>query len=56
MLMRQRSSVKEGAFFTKEGYGEKDSKFCKAIRAIKLMCKFHINLAVLDEAAAIDGS
>ena len=47
---------KEGAFFPKEGYGEKDTRFCKAIRAIKLMCKFHINLAVLDEAAAIDGS
>ena len=47
---------KEGTFFQKDGYGEKDTKYCKAIRAIKLMCKFHINLAVLDEAAAIDGS
>ena len=39
---------KVDAFFPKEEYGENDTRFCKAIRSMKLMCKFQINLAVLD--------
>jgi hypothetical protein len=46
-----------GAVFPAEGLGGSGStEGDKAVRAIKLMCKHHIELAVLDEAAAIDGS
>ena len=45
---------KDDAVFPKEGVGQADTKYCRAMRAIQLMCKHHIELAVLDEAAAID--
>jgi hypothetical protein len=47
---------KVGAVFPAEGLGLGDTPGDKAVRAIKLMCKHHIELAVMDEAAAIDGS
>ena len=47
---------KPDAVYPKCGLGAGDSKGCKAVRAIKLMAKYHIELSVMDEAAAIDGS
>ena len=47
---------KPEAVFPECGLEAGDSEGCKAVRAIKLMAKHHIELAVMDEAAAIDGS
>ena len=48
--------MKEGAVFPEGGLGTADTKGCKAVKCIKHMAKFHIETAVMDEAAAIDGS
>ena len=47
---------KPGAEFPTEGLGYGATEGCKAVRAIKIMAKHYIELAVLDEAAAVDGS
>ena len=47
---------KPGAVFPPGGLGPGDTLGGKAVKAIKLMAKHHIELAALDEAAAIDGS
>ena len=38
------------------GLGTSDTSGCKAFRCIKLLCRHAIQLSVMDEAAAIDGS
>ena len=50
--------MKPGAEFPKEGLGaaKPPTKGCKAVQCIKLLCKHAIQLSVLDEASAIDGS
>ena len=48
--------MKPGAVFPTCGLGAGDDPGSKAVKAIKLMCQQRINLEVLDEAAAIDGS
>ena len=48
--------LKPGAVFPTSGLGIGDSQGDLAVKAIKLMAKHHIELAVLDEAAAIKGS
>ena len=48
--------MKDGAVFPKGGLGSSDTQGCKAVNAIKLMCKHAIQLSCLDEASAIDGS
>ena len=47
---------KPGAVFPPAGLGPGTTPGDKAVQAIKLMAKRHIELSVLDEAAAIDGS
>ena len=47
---------KPGAVFPPEGLGPGTSEGDKAARAIKAMAKHHIEQAVMDEAAAVDGS
>jgi len=47
---------KPGAVFPPGGLGPGDTEGDKAVRAIKLMAKYHIELAVMDEAAAVDGT
>ena len=46
----------EGTEWPRKGIGTASSSGCKAFRALKLMAKHHINLAVMDEEAAINGS
>ena len=46
----------EGKEWPGKGIGTASSSGCKAFRALKLMAKHHINLAVMDEEAAISGS
>ena len=48
--------MKPKAEFPPEGLGAGNSEGCKAVKAIKLMCKNAIQLSTLDEASAIDGS
>ena len=48
--------MKLGAEFPPEGLGPGDTPGDKAVRAIKIMATQMIKLAVLDEAAAIDGT
>ena len=48
--------LKPGAVFPPEGLGGGKTQGDLAVKAIKLMAQHHIELAVLDEAAAIDGS
>ncbi len=48
--------MKPGAVFPEAGLGVGDTVGDKAVKAIKLMCRHVIELSVLDEAAAIDGS
>ena len=48
--------MKPKAEFPPEGLGAGTSEGCKAVKAIKLMCKRAIQLSTLDEASAIDGS
>ena len=47
--------MREGAVFPPEGLGVGSTEPDKAVRAIKLMVSNMIELAVLDEAAAISG-
>ena len=47
---------KVGAVFPPDGLGLGTTEGDKAVRAIKLMAKHNIELAVMDEASAIDGS
>ena len=50
--------MKPGAEFPREGLGaaKPPTRGCKAVQCIKLLCKHAIQLSVLDEASAIDGS
>ena len=48
--------MKPGAVFPKGGLGMSDTPGCKAFKCIKLLCQHAIQLSVLDEASAIDGS
>ena len=48
--------MKPGAVFPEAGLGVGDTVGDKAVKAIELMCRHAIELSVLDEAAAIDGS
>ena len=48
--------MKPGAVFPPGGLGSGTSTGCKAVKVIKLMCKHAIQLSVMDEAGAIDGS
>ena len=48
--------MKPGAVFPPGGLGEGEDEGSKAVRAIKVMCRDRMQLEVLDEAAAIDGS
>ena len=48
--------MKPKAEFLLEGPGAGNSEGCKAVKVIKLLCKHAIQLSVLDEASAIDGS
>ena len=51
--------MKPGAEFPPKGLGHPESKNtrgCKAVKCIKLLCKHAMHLSVLDEASAIDGS
>ena len=48
--------MKPGAEFPKEGLGSGDTRGCKAVKCIKLLCKHAVQLSVMDEASAIDGS
>ena len=47
---------KPGAVFPPAGLGPGATLGDKAVKASKLMAKHHIELAALDEAAAVDGS
>ena len=46
----------EGTEWPGKGIGTATSPGCKAFRALKLMAKHYISLAVMDEEAAINGS
>ena len=48
--------MKPGAVIPEAGLGVGNTPGDKAVKAIKLMCKYAIETAVLDEASAIDGS
>ena len=48
--------MKPGAIFPAEGLGARSTPGDLAVKAIKLMASQMIELAVMDEAAAIDGS
>eukprot|EP00975_Prorocentrum_lima_P051336 10752494-Prorocentrum_lima.AAC.1 len=48
--------MKPGAVFPPEGLGVGNTPGDLAVKAIKLMARDMIKLAVMDEAAAIDGS
>ncbi len=48
--------MKPGAVFPEAGLGVGDTIGDKAVKAIKLMCRHAIELSVMNEAAAIDGS
>jgi len=48
--------MKPGAVFPPAGLGVGDTLGDKAVKAIKLMCKHAIEISVIDETSAIDGS
>ena len=48
--------LKPDAVFPRDGLGAKGTEDDRVIKAIKLCVCYHIHLAVLDEAAAMDGS
>ena len=48
--------LKPKAEFPPHGLGAGDTRGCRAVKCIKLLCKHAIHLSVMDEAAAIDGS
>ena len=48
--------MKPGAVFPSCGLGAGDSEGCKAVKVMKLLCQHAIQLSVMDEAGAIDGS